>query len=79
MTFVILKGISLFTSLRMTDAELAIGDLAVHGEVAYPEDEPEAVPAMVGDATDHKGAGRSHLGRRQGHGRLITARSVPCI
>ena len=29
----------------------------MHGEVAYPEEEPEAVPAMVGDATDHKGPG----------------------
>ena len=56
-TFLILKGIGLFTSLRMTDKELAIGDLEVHGEVAYPEEEPEAVPVMVGDATDHKGPG----------------------
>jgi Amt family ammonium transporter len=54
-TFLILKGIGLFTSLRMTDKELEVGDLEVHGEVAYPEEEPEAVPAMVGDATDHKG------------------------
>jgi Amt family ammonium transporter len=38
-TFVILKLISLFTSLRMSDAELEVGDLAVHGEEAYPPDD----------------------------------------
>jgi ammonium transporter, Amt family len=37
-TFIILKVISLFTSLRMSDEDLEIGDLAVHGEEAYPED-----------------------------------------
>jgi Amt family ammonium transporter len=38
-TFIILKVISLFTSLRMTDEELMIGDLAIHGEEAYPSDD----------------------------------------
>jgi Amt family ammonium transporter len=38
-TFIILKVISLFTKLRMDDADLEIGDLAVHGEEAYPSDE----------------------------------------
>jgi ammonium transporter, Amt family len=38
-TFIILKVIGLFTSLRMSDEELEIGDLAIHGEEAYPEDE----------------------------------------
>jgi Amt family ammonium transporter len=38
-TFLILKIISLFTSLRMSDEELEIGDLAAHGEEAYPPDE----------------------------------------
>jgi ammonium transporter, Amt family len=38
-TFIILKVISLFTSLRMSDADLEIGDLAVHGEEAYPPDD----------------------------------------
>jgi Amt family ammonium transporter len=37
-TFIILKVISIFTPLRMSDADLEIGDLAVHGEEAYPED-----------------------------------------
>ncbi|HEY0870310.1 MAG TPA: ammonium transporter [Acidothermaceae bacterium] len=38
-TFIILKVISMFTSLRMSDEELEIGDLAIHGEEAYPSDE----------------------------------------
>ena len=38
-TFIILKVISIFTPLRMSDEELEIGDLAIHGEEAYPEDE----------------------------------------
>src|ERR1019366_3761335 len=39
MTFIILKVISIFTPLRMSDEDLEIGDLAVHGEEAYPSDE----------------------------------------
>ena len=38
-TFMILKVISMFTSLRMSDEDLEIGDLAAHGEEAYPSDE----------------------------------------
>src|SRR5437016_527524 len=34
-TFIILKVISIFVPLRMSEAELAIGDDAVHGETAY--------------------------------------------
>ncbi|MDA8319180.1 MAG: ammonium transporter [Actinomycetota bacterium] len=48
MTFLILRGIGLFMKLRMTDEELATGDLAVHGEQAYDDLEPARVPAMVG-------------------------------
>ena len=43
-TFLILRGIGLFTKLRMSDAELVAGDIQVHGEVAYPMEEPEAEP-----------------------------------
>lgn len=39
MTFLILKFISIFTPLRMSDEELESGDLAVHDEEAYPETE----------------------------------------
>jgi Amt family ammonium transporter len=38
-TFVILKVMGLFSSLRMPDEELMVGDLAIHGEEAYPSDE----------------------------------------
>lgn len=38
-TFLILRVIKLVTPLRMTDEELELGDLAVHGEEAYPSDE----------------------------------------
>ncbi|HLX50513.1 MAG TPA: ammonium transporter [Streptosporangiaceae bacterium] len=38
-TFLILKGIGLFTKLRIPDADLEIGDVAVHGEEVYPSGE----------------------------------------
>ena len=37
-TFLLLKGIGLFMKLRMNDEELEIGDVAVHGEEAYPSE-----------------------------------------
>jgi ammonium transporter, Amt family len=37
-TFLILKFLSLFMSLRMTDEDLEIGDVAAHEEEAYPDD-----------------------------------------
>jgi Amt family ammonium transporter len=59
-TFLILRGIGLFTKLRMPEAELIAGDALVHGEVAYSLDddldeeleeleaETEAEPALAG-------------------------------
>ncbi len=38
-TFLILRGIGLFMKLRIPDEELEIGDVAVHGEEAYPTEE----------------------------------------
>src|SRR5713226_1484128 len=38
-TFLILRGIGMFMKLRMSDSELAAGDIRVHGEVAYPVEE----------------------------------------
>jgi Amt family ammonium transporter len=35
MTFVILRVISIFVPLRMDEAQLVVGDDAVHGETAY--------------------------------------------
>ena len=46
-TFLILKGIGLFTKLRMPDAVLEIGDVAVHGDEAYPSDELVSVGAKA--------------------------------
>ena len=45
-TFIILKIISIFTPLRMSDEMLEIGDLAVHGEEAYPADEGYATAML---------------------------------
>jgi Amt family ammonium transporter len=41
-TYVILRVIKLFTPLRYPDAILVAGDVSAHGEVAYPEEEPDA-------------------------------------
>jgi ammonium transporter, Amt family len=57
-TYAILRVIKFFTPLRMPDAELQAGDFAVHGEVAYPAEEPAAaqVPALIGvGAGDYDG------------------------
>jgi Amt family ammonium transporter len=60
-TFLILRGIALFTKLRMPEAELIAGDELVHGEVAYAldddlddeledlESEPAEKPELVGE------------------------------
>jgi ammonium transporter, Amt family len=58
-TFLILRGIGLFMKLRIPDDQLEIGDVAVHGEEAYPSEELTrvgAVPALSGAATDGKAA-----------------------
>jgi ammonium transporter, Amt family len=46
-TFLILRGIGLFMKLREPDAVLAAGDVVIHGEVAYPMEEPDAEPAFA--------------------------------
>jgi Amt family ammonium transporter len=46
-TFLILKGIGLFMKLRIPDEELLIGDVAVHGEEAYPTEELVRVGAAA--------------------------------
>jgi ammonium transporter, Amt family len=46
-TFLILRGIGLFMKLREDDAVLIAGDVMIHGEVAYPVEEPDAEPAFA--------------------------------
>jgi Amt family ammonium transporter len=51
-TFLLLKLVGLFVPLRMSDADLEIGDVAVHGHEVYPSDipslaYPSGVPAAV--------------------------------
>ena len=38
-TFILLKLIGLVVKLRIPDEDLEIGDVAVHGEEAYPSEE----------------------------------------
>jgi len=44
-TFLLLKLISLFLPLRMSEDVLAVGDVAVHDEEAYPDDTLVSVPS----------------------------------
>jgi Amt family ammonium transporter len=63
-TYVILRVIKFFTPLRYSDAELMVGDLAIHDEVAYPEDDPDPEGADLA----MQGAGQPHLGGLNGDG-----------
>ena len=54
-TFLILRGIGLFMKLRIPDADLEIGDVAVHGEEVYPSEEL----VRVGGAAETAGAARA--------------------
>jgi Amt family ammonium transporter len=49
-TYILLKLVSVFVPLRMTDEEMEVGDIAVHGHEVYPSDVPslgypDGVPA----------------------------------
>jgi ammonia channel protein AmtB len=39
-TFILLKIVGLFIPLRMSEAEMEVGDIAVHGHEVYPSDVP---------------------------------------
>src|SRR5690349_5564637 len=56
MTFLILRGIGLFMKLRIPDEELLIGDVAVHGEEAYPTEELVRVGAGSAALSDGRAA-----------------------
>jgi ammonium transporter, Amt family len=53
-TFGILKGLSLFMSLRAADADLELGDEALHGEIAYAP-EADLVSAGLSDELERGG------------------------
>jgi Amt family ammonium transporter len=53
-TFLILKGLSLFMSLRAPDADLELGDLAIHGELAYAPEE-DLVSVGLSKGLEHGG------------------------
>ena len=48
-TFVLLKVIGLFVKLRIPDEDLEIGDIAVHGEEAYPSEDMVSVGSSRAD------------------------------
>ncbi|MGH8919853.1 MAG: ammonium transporter, partial [Actinomycetes bacterium] len=48
-TFILLKAIGLVVKLRIPDDQLEIGDVAVHGEEAYPADELISVSTSRAD------------------------------
>ncbi len=51
-TFILLKLVGLVVPLRMSDEEMEIGDIAVHGHEVYPSDVPSlGYPDGVGTAT----------------------------
>ena len=62
-TFLILKGIGLFMKLRIPDEQLEIGDVAVHGEEAYPTEELVRVGAAaeIGPAPAARSGGQGAL------------------
>ena len=47
-TFILLKLVGLFVPLRMSEADMETGDIAVHGHEVYPSDVPSlGYPAGV--------------------------------
>jgi Amt family ammonium transporter len=58
-TFGILKGIGLFMKLRIPDEDLEIGDVAVHGEEAYPTEDLVRVGAAAGGPAPAPSGGKS--------------------
>jgi ammonium transporter, Amt family len=64
-TFVLLKVVGVFVPLRMSDEDMEMGDLAVHGHEVYPSDIPSlafpsGVPAVAATAIDPGTVAPSH-------------------
>ncbi len=57
-TFILLKLVGLVVPLRMSDADMEIGDLAVHGHEVYPSDIPSlGYPGGISSPAPPAGAG----------------------
>jgi Amt family ammonium transporter len=57
-TFVLLKLVGLFVPLRMSEADMEMGDIAVHGHEVYPSDIPSlGFPAGIPVAAPAGGGG----------------------
>ena len=58
-TFVLLKLVGVFVPLRMSDADMEMGDLAVHGHEVYPSDIPSlAYPSGIPANARRRSRGR---------------------
>jgi Amt family ammonium transporter len=56
-TYILLKIVSIFVSLRMTEEDMETGDIAVHGHEVYPSDVPSlGYPHGVPEAAAPRGA-----------------------
>ncbi len=79
-TFILLKLVGLFVPLRMSDEEMEVGDIAVHGHEVYPSDVPSlGYPAGVAPAAPHRCrvhslGGKGDIGRPN---RPIASRNRP--
>jgi Amt family ammonium transporter len=53
-TYAIFKVVGKMTKLQETEAVLKVGDFAIHGEVAYPEDEEEDTSTVAAEPPEAK-------------------------
>jgi len=75
-TFILLKFISIFVPLRMSEADMEEGDIAVHGHEVYPSDIPSlGVAGGTPGRIRHRTQARRAL--RRGAGRLRARRPWP--
>ncbi len=66
-TFILLKLVGLVIPLRMSEEDMEMGDLAVHGHEVYPSDIPSLGFPSGYPAPGRRGAGRRHRRPRARH------------